>query len=98
MPTTTRRPKRRSHSKRPAKKLRMTTPDPDESLIEQIDLRQNELLDQLSDLNGRVESLLKEWTQSRDDERVDQAEAASPSGPSAPTFQSPVTDAAQQEC
>ena len=109
MPTTKRRRKRRSRPKRPTKKFcRMTTPEDEQTLIDQIDLRQTELLDQLAALNSRVESLLEEWTQTRDENRVDEnrvdevrvdeVEPASPAGPSAPTFQLPSANAAPQEC
>ena len=99
MPTTKRRRTRRSRPKRPTKKFcRMTSPEDGQTLIDQIDRRQTELLDQLAELNARVESLLTDWTESRVEERVDEAEPASPAGPSAPTFQLPSADAAPQEC
>lgn len=103
MPTTKRRPKRRSRPRRPTKKLRMTSPEAGSSLIERIDSRQNELLDQLAELNAKAEALLSEWTQTREDE-LQQAEPAdlesdaSHAGPGAPIFQSPAADAAPQEC
>lgn len=99
MQTTKRRPKRRSRPKRPTKKFcRMTSPEDEQSLIDQIDRRQTELLDQLAELNVRVETLLSEWTESRTEERIDEAEPASPAGPSAPTFQLPSAAEAPQEC
>ena len=35
------------------------------SLIEELDRRQNQLLDDLDNLNGRVEELLQPWTKGR---------------------------------
>jgi len=99
MPTTKRRPRRRSRPRRPTKKFcRMTSPEDGQSLIDQIDRRQTELLDQLAELNTRVESLLQEWTESRGEEPGDDADAVNPVGPSAPTFQLPAADAVPQEC
>jgi hypothetical protein len=76
----------------------MTAPEDGQTLIDQIDIRQTELLDQLAELNTRVESLLKEWTESREEEPTGEAPPASHVGPSAPTFQLPSADATPQEC
>jgi ElaB/YqjD/DUF883 family membrane-anchored ribosome-binding protein len=45
----------------------MTTPEQQSTIIDQIDTRQNELLNELDSLNGKVEEVLKFWTsESRD--------------------------------
>src|SRR5947209_13753506 len=41
---------------------RMTNEVPAVSLLEELDARQNELLDELERLNGRIERVIAEWT------------------------------------
>lgn len=43
----------------------MTHASREHSLLEELELRQNEVLDQLEDLERRVESLLNEFVQAR---------------------------------
>jgi len=54
------------------------------TLIDELDARQNEVLDQLDKLNGRLELLLGEYT----------SRWVTPADPDAPTCQSPSADAA----
>ncbi|MCR9117409.1 MAG: hypothetical protein NXI22_10740 [bacterium] len=44
------------------------------SLIEELDNRQNEVLDQLDELNQQVEDLLSQWVSVRTDEVIDPAQ------------------------
>ena len=41
---------------------RMSNDAPRVSLLEEIDARQNELLDELERLNGRIERVITEWS------------------------------------
>jgi len=43
----------------------MSEPEKQCSLLDELDRRQNEVLSQLDDLNGRIESLLHDFLQSR---------------------------------
>jgi hypothetical protein len=45
----------------------MTDPHSQRTLLEELDARQDEVLDQLDELNLRVESVLKEWLGGRGD-------------------------------
>ena len=78
----------------------MSTPEAQRTLIDEIDDRQNELLEQLAALNTRVEELLNTCLQAREQERVDAGEGESsiPGGPNAPISQSPEVTADPQEC
>lgn len=70
------------------------------SLLDELDRRQNEVLDQLAALNARIEALVSEWTQQRAAEEAAAATgeaepataaasgAATPSGPGVPTSRS----------
>jgi hypothetical protein len=43
----------------------MSNATPAASLLEELDARQNELLDELDRLNGRIEQVIAEWTKDR---------------------------------
>jgi hypothetical protein len=43
----------------------MPEPTPAVSLLEELDSRQNELLDELDKLNGQIERVIAEWTTAR---------------------------------
>jgi hypothetical protein len=43
----------------------MSNATPAASLLEELDARQNELLDELDRLNGRIERVIAEWTTAR---------------------------------
>lgn len=48
-----------------AASARMSHDSPAVSLLEELDARQNELLDELERLNGRIERVIAEWTKDR---------------------------------
>jgi len=48
-----------------AASARMPEPTPAVSLLEELDSRQNELLDELDKLNGQIERVIAEWTTAR---------------------------------
>ena len=74
MPTKTRR---RRKTKNPVGSRRMSTPSNEGNLIDDLESRQNDVLDRLADLNSRVEGLLNECLQAREN-RLQDAEASKP--------------------
>jgi hypothetical protein len=79
----------------------MSTPESKRSLIDEIDDRQNDLLNQLATLNARVESLLDTCLQAREEERMDvetRDGTPIPGGPNVPISQLPEAAVAPQEC
>jgi hypothetical protein len=46
-------------------RARMPNETPAVSLLEELDARQNELLDELDRLNGQIERVIAEWTTAR---------------------------------
>ena len=79
----------------------MSTPEAQRTLIDEIDDRQEALLNDLASLNARVEALLNECLASREQERLaeeEDSEPASLAGPSVQIFQSPAAISDPQEC
>ena len=111
MPTSTPPRRKRSATKRkaalprrprrPSKPLRMSSPEAQRTLIDDIDDRQEVLLNDLSSLNARVEALLNECLAAREQQRQAQEELDVPStlaGPNVRICQSPVAASVPQEC
>ena len=111
MPTATQpRPKRATAKRKsarprrpgnPRKPLRMSTPEAQRTLIDDIDDRQEALLNELASLNARVEALLNDCLATREQQRLAEAEDAEPSslaGPNVRIFQSPAAVSVPQEC
>ena len=48
----------------------MTEPEKQCSLLDELDRRQDDVLSQLEDLNGRIENLLRDFLQSRNAEEL----------------------------
>ena len=85
----------------PGKLLRMSSPEDQRTLIDEIDERQETLLHELDSLNARVEALLDECLAARQQERVEAEELeapANPAGPNVLTCRSLAAAAAPQEC
>ena len=79
----------------------MSTPESQRSLIDEIDDRQEQVLQQLAELNGRVEALLDSCLKARDQERVDPESGPGesiPGGPNVRIYQSPSAAASPPEC
>ena len=85
----------------------MTSPEAERSLIDEIDDRQEALLNDLASLNTRVEALLNDCLAAREQERLaGEADlepllvpgSATLAGPSVLISQSPAAVAAPQEC
>ena len=93
------RPRRPQRARKP---LRMSTPEAQRSLIDEIDDRQETLLNDLAALNARVEALLNECLATREQQRLaEEGNADAPStlsGPSVLISQSLAAAAVPQEC
>lgn len=79
----------------------MSTPEAQRTLIDEIDDRQEALLNDLASLNARVEALLNECLAAREQQRQAEEMIDEPStlaGPNVPIFQSPEVISAPQEC
>lgn len=79
----------------------MNSPDAQRTLIDEIDDRQEALLNDLSSLNARVEALLNECLAARDQQRQAEEMIDEPStlaGPNVLISQSPAAASAPQEC
>lgn len=99
--STIRRKVARSRPRRPGKIPRMSTPEAQRTLIDDIDDRQEALLNDLDSLNARVEALLGECLAAREQQRLAEEEISEPSslaGPNVLISQSPAAAAAPQEC
>ena len=111
MPTATQPRRKRSTAKRKVarprrpqrlgKPVRMSTPEAQRTLIDEIDDRQDALLNDLTSLNARVEALLNDCLAARERERLAEEDIDEPStlaGPNVQTFQLPAVILAPQEC
>lgn len=70
---------KRPHGSTPpplAPRARMPTDAPRVSLLEEIDARQSELLDELDRLNGQIEQVIGQWAAWRGTEEVEKQQAA----------------------
>ncbi len=87
--------------RRTSKPLRMSSPEAQRTLIDEIDDRQEVLLNDLASLNARVEALLDKCLASREEQRRAEDEIDGPSslaGPNVLISQSPSAASAPQEC
>ncbi len=85
----------------------MSSPRQQASLIDELDARQNDVLDRLAELNARVETLLRSCLELRETsaEELAASEPGSdnqrpfnPAGPTAPICQSPAAAETPPEC
>ena len=78
----------------------MSTPEAQRTLIDEIDDRQEALLNDLASLNARVEALLNECLANREQQRLaeEDLEPASLAGPNVLISRSPAITSAPQEC
>lgn len=80
----------------------MSSPDEQRTLIDEIDERQEALLNDLSSLNARVEALLNDCLAAREEQRKAEEEIVDgPSslvGPNVQISQSPAAISTPQEC
>ena len=112
MPTATQSLRNRSTAKRKVarprrprrsgKPLRMSTPEAQRTLIDEIDDRQEALLNDLESLNARVEALLNECLAAREQQRLAEEAVADPpsslAGPNVLISQSLAEASVPQEC
>ena len=94
--TAKRKATRRNRPRRPRKPLRMSTPEAQRTLIDEIDDRQEALLKDLASLNERVEALLNDCLATREQQRLAEEEISGPAtlaGPDVLISQSPAAAA-----
>ena len=70
--------RKRTRPRTARKPLRMSTPADQRTLIDEIDERQDVLLNELASLNARVEALLNDCLATREQQRVAEEEEAEP--------------------
>lgn len=80
----------------------MSTPEAQRTLIDEIDDRQEALLNDLSSLNARVEAVLNECLAAREQQRLAEEDVDDPpstlAGPNVLISQSPAAASVPQEC
>lgn len=76
--TAKRKSARRFRPRKPRQPIRMSTPEAQRTLIDEIDDRQDVLLNELASLNSRVEALLNECLATREEQRRAEEEEAEP--------------------
>ena len=99
--TTRRKVTRPRRPRKPSKPLRMSSPEAQRTLIDDIDDRQEALLNDLATLNARVEALLNECLAAREQHRAVEEVIEPPStlaGPNVLISQSPAAASVPQEC